>query len=121
MYILVFILFLCSAHLPTWAQQSSEAFTVRMFDNYVQVLTPTQIYPEQSVIIENKTMTKLYARLQSPIGANARYLSISPGQFKSVSIPTKGVDRLIFVPLTPAFQEVELKIGVPSYEIPPQR
>lgn len=121
MYKLVFILLFSSISNTLWAQQSSESFTVRMFDSYIQVLAPTHIYPEQSVIIENKTMTKVLARLQSPTGANARYLSIGPGQFKSVNIPTKGIERLIFVPLSPAFQEVELKIGMPSYEIPAQR
>lgn len=104
-----------------YSQQTSEAFTVRMFDQYVQVLSPQKIFSEQSVIIENKTLTRLIGRLQGPNGVEPKYISVNPGGSEVVSISTKGVEKLIFIPLSPAFQEVELKIGMPSYEIPPQR
>lgn len=92
-----------------------------MFDSYVQVLSPKKIFEEQSVIIENKTLVRLFGRLQGPNGSNEKYISVNPGESKVVSIPTQGIEKLIFIPLSPAFQEVELKIGMPSYEIPPQR
>lgn len=117
--VLFFALFMMSSIGLT--QEMSETFVVRNFDSYVQVLAPQKMHSQQAVIIENKTLENLIGRLSTPDDSHVKFLSIGPKESKSVTLPGSGHRSLIFVPMSPAFQEVELKIGMKSYEIPAKR
>lgn len=104
-----------------WGQERSETFIVRNFEGHVQVLAPKKMYDEQSVIIENRTLEKLVGRLSTPDDKHVKHIAIKPKKSKSIQLPGKGHSHLIFVPLSPAFQSVELKVGMESYEIPAKR
>ena len=53
-------------------------------------------------------------------GEKIEIMTLPSGGFKSVEINIKKQDRIYFIPLVPAFQEVELIFGKKSYEIPPK-
>lgn len=107
--------------LTLFAQERSETFIVRAHDKYFQVLAPKQFHQEQSVLIENKTLDRLIGKLVTEDRKHVRHVAIEPGKFTSLELPTKGQQKLVFIPLVPAFQEVELVIGKEAYEIPPKR
>jgi hypothetical protein len=104
-----------------YSQERSETFIVRNFEDHVQVLAPNKMFDEQSVIIENRTLEKLIGRLSTPDGQNVEFVAIKPKKSKSLKLTGKGHKKLIFVPLSPAFQSVELNVGMESYEIPAKR
>lgn len=103
------------------SQERSETFIVRNFESHVQVLAPPKMYDEQSVIIENRTLEKLVGRLSTPDEKHVEFVAVRPKKSVSLKLPGKGHKSLIFVPLSPAFQSVELKVGMDSYEIPAKR
>ena len=74
-----------------------------------------------TVIITNNTHTKLVGRVVTKEGYIIKNVAIEAN--KSVSVPIKEIKnkRVFFVPLIPAFQDVELILGKKSYEIPPKR
>lgn len=120
----LFILFLSMVvgeSFKAYAQERSETFIVRNFESYVQVLAPYKMHDEQSVIIENKTLEKLIGRLSTPDGKHVEFVAVDPKGSKSLQLPGQGHKSLIFVPLSPAFQSVKLKVGMDSYEIPAKR
>jgi hypothetical protein len=102
------------------AEERSEAFLVKVFDNYVRVVSPDKNYTLVSVIIENKTMSKLIGKI-SKGKTDLAFLSIDPDKTKSVQVKYSKDEKLIFVPMAPASQEVELIVGKKTYEIPPQK
>lgn len=103
------------------AQERSETFIVRNFESHVQVLAPKKMYDEQSVIVENRTLEKLIGKLSTPDQKHVEFVAIEPKESKSIQLPGKGHKSLLFIPLSPAFQSVELKVGMDSYEIPAKR
>jgi hypothetical protein len=106
---------------PAGANVQSETFIVRSFDRHVEVLAPSKLHDDQVVVIENKTLDALVGRLQTADGRHRRNITVKAGGSERVSIPGRGQEHLIFIPLAPAFQEVELRVGRASYEIPQKR
>lgn len=106
---------------PVMGQERSETFIVRNFEGHVQVLAPRKMYDKQSVIIENRTLEKLIGKIVTPDHKHVKHIAVEAKKSKSLSMPGKGHRRLIFIPLSPAFQSVELKVGMDSYEIPAKR
>lgn len=100
------------------AREKSEAFIVSFFDDHVKVISPDLLSKDSYVIIKNKTLSKLVARLEAPIGNIIEQVAIQAQDQASYSLAS-GVGKQIFlVPLSPASQEVELIIGKMAYEIP---
>lgn len=119
----VLLLFLL-LNFPAFAGEKSEAFLVTIFDRYVKVISPDKSYSQTSIIIENKTLSTIVGKIQKG-KSDLYFLTLEPQQSKSfqVKIPaTQGSQEpLLFVPMSPASQEVQLLIGKKSYEIPPQK
>lgn len=112
----IFAIFLES----TYANEKSSAFLVTIFDNYVKVVSPDKQLKETSVIIENKTLTKVYGKIEKE-NSVLFHLAILPSELKSYPLKDIGSSSVSFVPLAPAFQEVQLMFGKKSYEVPPQK
>ena len=77
---------------------------------------------ELSIIIENKMLVDLVGRVESSKGALVANVRIPVGQYRTVSIDGSYQKEVYsFVPLSPAFQAVELRPGQEAYEIPSKR
>ncbi len=104
------------------ASEKSEAFLIYAHQEYFKVLSPTNSSQNISVIIENKTLTNLIGKIRDDQGKNHVFLSIPPNETKSYLINNfSSYKSLAFYPLSPPFQEIVLKPGLKSYEIPSQK
>ena len=104
-----------------YAYEKSDTFYVQVHDKFVKVLSPDQFKENLSVIVENKMNQKLLGKLVKGNGERVGFYSILSQSMASLDVVLKKEEKLFFVPLSPSFQEVELKIGKKSYEIPPER
>lgn len=118
---LLFFLLFSLLNFPAFSGEKSEAFLVTIFDRYVKVISPDKSYSQTSIIIENKTLSTIVGKIQKG-KSDLHFLTLEPQQTKSfqVKVPTTN-EPLLFVPMSPAAQEVQLLIGKKSYEIPPQK
>lgn len=106
---------------PLWAIESLDGFLVSAFDDRFKVVSPPQFKPNMEIIVENKTLVRLIGKVTVNNQKSASFLSIDPEKYKRITVKLKKGDILHFVPLTPAFQEVELIVGNKTYEIPPKK
>ncbi len=102
------------------ARERSEAFMVLFLNDHVKVIAPDKMTKESFVILENKTLTKLVARIEAPLGNIVRQVAVEASERASYSLKDAFGSRVYLVPLSPASQEVELIPGKDSYEIPAQ-
>lgn len=115
------ILFLSFAFgLKSYSQQVSDAFQVKVFESYTQVISPAKMHSEQSIVITNNTSVHVTGQVVDQSKDVLSFVSIRPGRFQVIEVNTNHHTELYFVPLSPGLQEVELIVGRQSYEIPPQ-
>lgn len=115
-----FLLILFFIHYSSYASERSDAFLVKVYDQYVKVISPDKVYSSVSIIIENHTLSNLTGKLVKG-SADHTFVTIKPDKNKSILVKYQSQENLVFVPLAPAFQEVQLIVGKKSYEIPPQK
>ncbi len=106
-----------SAH----AIESLNGFLVTAYDDRFRVLSPEKYKTPMEVIIENKTLTRLIGKVVINNKVVGGYTSIESDKYLKVLVNIKKGDVLHFIPLSPAFQEVELIVGNKIYEIPPKK
>ena len=104
----------------SWAYEKSDAFIVKIFDGRVLVLSPVKDDPNLSVIIENKTLVDIRGKIETGRGEILNYVNILARGSQSLKLNRKNKERIFFIPQSPPFQRVELKLGNKPYEIPPQ-
>lgn len=95
-------------------------FIVRSLDNRYEVISPAKYQSKMEVVIENKTNLRMLGRIMINRSRNIEYVSIEPGEYKKYVVDLKKNDVLHYLPLNPAFQEIELIVGNKFYEIPPK-
>ena len=100
---------------------STESFVIKNYHGYFRVLSPKVFNPRVNFIIENKTFTRMYGMIQNRTKKSVDHVSIEPNGFKTIPLELQKDDVVVFVPLSPPFQEVNLIFGKKMYEIPPQR
>lgn len=115
----ILCLFLISFKLH--AIESLDGFLVSAYDDRFRVISPEKFKPSMEVIIENKTLVRLIGKLTVNRSTNASFISVDPEKYQKAIVKLKKGDVLHFVPLSPAFQEVELIVGNKNYEIPPKK
>ncbi len=93
---------------------------VIFLNDHVKVVAPDKLTKESFVIIENKSLSKLWARIEAPLGNIVEQVAIEAGERASYSLKAAFGQKIYLVPLSPASQEVELIPGKDSYEIPAQ-
>jgi hypothetical protein len=103
------------------AEERSESFLVRMYSKRVKVLSPATFYSPLNILIENKTLVKIVGKVIIYPKREEHYVTIKPMKHVAVEVKAKKGDRIFFIPLAPAFQDIELIFGLQSYEIPPKR
>lgn len=103
-----------------WGIETLDGFLVSAHDDRFKVISPEKFKPVMEVIIENKTLVRLIGKLIINKQTNASFISVEPEKYQKTTVKLKKGDTLHFIPLSPAFQEVELIVGNKSYEIPPK-
>ena len=102
-----------------YAIESLGGFLVTAHDDRFKVVSPEKFKTPMEVVVENKTLTRLIGRLVVNRDKIVNFVSIEPEKYSKSQVVLKKGDLLHFVPLSPAFQEVELIVGNKNYEIPP--
>lgn len=101
--------------------ERSDAFIVTAHPGFYKVLSPVKKSEVTSVILQNRTLVTIVGKLQDGRENVIKMVSIKPEENVSVSFNYNEKLKYFFIPLSPSFQEVELKIGEESYEVPAQR
>ena len=95
----------------------TEAFVVQINDRSMSVLSPTKKKDFFSVIVENRSLSDQVAKFT--VGKKLlKYVAVKSGKSETVEIENKSSTPVTFVPVSPAFQDVELQFGKKAYEVP---
>ena len=97
------------------------AYMIQLYGDKARVSAPHQYHPRAHLLIENRTLASVSGRIENLAGEVKKYISVLPNRIHSLPLIGKKGERLFFVSLSPPLQAFELKIGKPTYEIPPQR
>lgn len=114
MKILLFLLPLVS-----FAAPKTEVFIIQVMDRKMTVLSPETQRKLFSVIVENRSLSDQVGRFESK-GKLLKYIAVPSGKSESVEIENSSGSPVTFIPVSPAFQEVELTFGKKAYEVPPK-
>ena len=98
-------------------QVKTETFVVQINDRSMNVISPDKKKDIFAVVIENKSLSDQIAKFT--VGKKLlKYVSVKSGRSESVEIENKTGKTVYFVPVSPAFQDVELQFGKKAYEVP---
>ncbi len=117
----ILLAYVCLWHFEAFAIESLNGFLVTAYDDRFRVVSPEKFRTPMEVIIENKTLVRLVGKVIVNNKTNAGYASVDSEKYQKILVPLKKGDVLHFIPLSPAFQEVELIVGNKTYEIPPKK
>ncbi len=115
-----FCLFLLLPVLAHAAASKSEVFIIQVMDRRMSVLSPEKERKLFSVIVENRSLSDQVGRFEAR-GKLLKYISVPSGKSESVEIDNSTGTSVTFIPVSPAFQDVELIFGKKAYEVPPQK
>ncbi len=101
------------------AMVHSESFIIEMRDRSLNIVAPRVARNLFSVIVDNKSLSDQIGKFTIE-GKIVKYVSVPSGKTATVEIENKTKSLVTFTPVSPAFQEVELKFGKKAYEIPSQ-
>jgi hypothetical protein len=101
------------------AAPKTELFIIQVMDRKMAVISPDKERKLFSVLVENRSLSDQVARFESR-GKLLKYISVPSGKSESVEIENTSGSPVTFVPVSPAFQEVELIFGKKAYEVPPK-
>lgn len=111
-----FLLFVTSL---SFASVKTEGFIIQINDRSMYVLSPDKKKNMFSVIVENKSLSDQVGKFT--VGSKIlKFVSVQSGKSETVEIENKSQSPVVFVPVSPAFQEVPLNFGKKAYEIPPK-
>lgn len=103
--------------LIAFAAPKTEVFVIQVMDRKMSVLSPETERKLFSVIVENRSLSDQVGRFESK-GKLLKYISVPSGKSESVEIENTSGAPVTFIPVSPAFQDVELKFGKKAYEVP---
>jgi len=108
-------IFVMTFLLPLFAL--ADSFVIQINDRSMVINSIEKPRPLFAVLIENKSLSDQIGRFMAA-GKILKYVSVKSLQNETVEIENKSNAPVIFVPVSPAFQDVELKFGKKAYEIP---
>jgi hypothetical protein len=81
------------------------------------VLSPEKKKAIFSVIVENRSLSDQVGKF---IVGNKilKFISVKSGKTETIELENKSSSPVVFIPVSPAFQEVPLNFGKKAYEIP---
>ncbi len=113
----MFAIFLSVLTIISFADPKSESFIIQIGDRHIKVIAPDKRKDLFAILIENRSLSDQIAKF-TVNGNNLKFVTVKSNTSKSVEIENKTSTNVLFVPTSPAFQEVELIFGKKSYEIP---
>ena len=102
------------------AQPRVETFVIQVRDRSMSVLSPEKVKKKFTVLVENQSLSDQVGKFTVK-GKILKYVSIKSGRSESVEIENNTTSNVVFVPVSPAFQEAELIFGKKAYEIPSKK
>lgn len=99
------------------AQTKSESFIIQIQDRSMNVISPEKMRSQFSVIVDNRSLSDQIGKLVVS-GKVLKFVSVKSGKTTTVEVENKSASPVTFVPVSPAFQDVELRFGKKAYEIP---
>lgn len=111
------ICFLLLFPVLAFAQVKTESFIVQINDRSMYVLSPQKKKNMFSVIVENKSLSDQIGKFVAG-NKTLKFVSVQSGKTETVEIENKTSAPVVFIPVSPAFQEVPLVFGKKAYEIP---
>lgn len=117
---LMMMLSLMILSLPGFSQVKSDTFIIQIQDRSMSVIAPDTRRNIYSVLVENRSLSDQLAKFTVQ-GKILKYVSVKSGVTEPVEIENKTSANVVFVPVSPAFQEVELLFGKKAYEIPAKK
>lgn len=115
-YLFVIILFSSLAS----AQPKPETFVISIHDRKMSILAPERVKKIFTVLVENHSLSDQIGKFTIK-GKTIKFVSIKSGHSEPVEIENQTSSNIVFVPVSPAFQEVELIFGKKAYEIPSKK
>jgi hypothetical protein len=103
--------------LSAFAAPKTEVFIIQVMDRKISVLSPDTSKKLFSVIVENRSLSDQVGRFEVR-GKLLKYIAVPSGKSESVEIENNSGSPVTFIPVSPAFQEVELTFGKKAYEVP---
>lgn len=109
--------FLILFPLLSFAQVRPEGFIIQVNDRSMYVLSPEKKKAIFSVIVENRSLSDQVGKF---IVGNKilKFISVKSGKTETIELENKSSSPVVFIPVSPAFQEVPLNFGKKAYEIP---
>lgn len=100
---------------------SNLAFVAAIYENKVDIKTPTIATKEKTIILKNESFSKLYGKVIQDNGELIEFFTVqSKKQFVGNYKLDDKNSYLFVIFLSPAIHEIKLKEGM-SYEIPSRR
>lgn len=100
-----------------FGQVRPESFIIQINDQNMSVLSPEKKKVQFSVLVDNKSLSDQVGKFIIG-GKILKFVSVKSGKTETVEIENKTGTSVVFVPVSPAFQEVPLLFGKKAYEIP---
>ena len=98
----------------------ADPFIIQVLDRSMRIDAPEKRVSAISVVIENKSLADQVAKFVLD-GKILKFASVKSGKTETIYLENKSASaNILFVPLAPAAQEIELRFGVKAYEIPSQ-
>lgn len=109
--------FLLLFPLLSFAQVKPESFIIQVNDRSMYVLSPDKKKNVFSVIVENRSLSDQVGKFV--VGSKIlKFVSVKSGKTETIELENKTTSSVVFIPVSPAFQEVPLNFGKKAYEIP---
>ncbi|MGE3608483.1 MAG: hypothetical protein AB7I27_02755 [Bacteriovoracaceae bacterium] len=96
---------------------ATETFVIQIDDRSMTVHSIPKSRSLFSVIVENRSLTDQVGKFTAA-SKNLKFVAVKAGKSETVEIENKISAPVYFVPLSPAFQNIELVFGKKTYEIP---
>lgn len=100
-----------------FAQVKTESFVILIKDRSMEVLSPEKKRNLFAVILDNRSLSDQVGKFTLN-GKILKFVSVKSGKTETIEIENKASVPVTYVPVSPAFQEVELHFGKKAYEIP---
>ncbi|MFP5459440.1 MAG: hypothetical protein ACLGG7_11960 [Bacteriovoracia bacterium] len=98
---------------------AAEAFKIQVMDRRLVVESPASVGATYSVEVQNRSLNDLMGKFHAN-GVDLKFVSVKAGASKVVEFKVTPKALVVFQPMAPASQQVELIVGKRTYEIPPQ-
>ena len=109
------------SYLPVGQASQAETFMFEFGSSSVSVTSAEQQKEEYHVIVKNRMLVPLKARLETITLDSILPISVPAGKDRAYKFKWEKGKSYRLIPLSPPFEEIFLQVGRPVYEIPPKK